>query len=1061
MKEKKFKDVKGFENKNTFFLFDQWETQLLHGAKNRYIYDIAFPTIPGKPVNYIFPNTQSYAGDTYTTFENLSQYGAHSVYLGYGYPGDLISFITDDDTQFYGARKNEINPKTWNNYTNTVNEEEMTFVFNENAIGYTDQVEQDNFGTIKLANWVDFFRSGYLEFSIKTTKQNCIIASGTSEIDSRNLASNPLFITGASTQAGASVTSLFVDDTVQSNHPVTQDYPYYLGNSPDGALINLNICIKDGKICIEYYDTYNRDNVNFTFIGNEFVADNEWHHVVVNFGRPGLIKQNGTKFNKKFIEIWIDSQLDKRFDSVVNEYQIFYPTVKWLFNNITECYYQVINNELDIENSVDVRPFSSNDDDFFIGLDNIIGTKDIFVRSVRSPANKIKAFSGALHTFAHGVNIPLSQYEIKKRFRLWKKQTKKYTTPINVTAKMVTPSVSANKKRALKLYWDNLVSVGKHGVELDNNFEVECYSVINQTLNSKTDIFNLDKTNIKELNILKNVKVAVTDNVLVLGPGKVWTTNTEEAYYGIKKHNESAAQKNPKNNIDFDSTKGNYSGVELFKGPRTDLTISGLNLIKGDRILLTGQIKTEENGIWVFNGMGEYLTRDTDSLITENTKQTIVYVTDGYNKNTYWVLENAIESFVEPQKWYLSTAKNIDEIQYSPINVTRWKDYHGEDRFINLEEDIDISKYSLITFMNYPETNDEIFANFPNDPQALILKQYSLFLNSIKNVVTQGASIYVSSPKLATDLKIVKSVTYVDQQLQNSDLQSSSIDPFDINEDADQFFDTHRINKYNVATTVSGLTNKQTYLLTDFINYSPSNVNNYEQYHAKYSYRQFGLQQGDEFIIPSLTLREITNNDKLPGYKNNKKGSNQLITVEPQNVITGTTITKLQNNYYNGGTLISNPYDDNVTTLIVHNNQLLDNQPVQGKIFVNFVEDAYTMSRQEYNKSIIQTIPQNDPNETVSTRMWQYSTSRLNRLPRKINIRELTRFGQTKPTNGGGGPLIQAPSNSSNGMIRSSTDSQNIDYQSDLYPTEAEEIYSIQEIPTLSMTWLGLQWLAE
>jgi hypothetical protein len=128
---------------------------------------------------------------------------------------------------------------------------------------------------------------------------------------------------------------------------------------------------------------------------------------------------------------------------------------------------------------------------------------------------------------------------------------------------------------------------------------------------------------------------------------------------------------------------------------------------------------------------------------------------------------------------------------------------------------------------------------------------------------------------------------------------------------------------------------------------------------------------------------------------------------------------------------------------------------------VNCVEDGYTFSREEYNKAVIQVVPTPDSNETTATRQWQYSTSRLDRKPRQINVRELTKFGQTTPSNGGGGPFIQAPSNSSNGIIRSQSDSGNINYQSDLYPETSEEIYTTQVIPVLSMTWLGLQWLAE
>lgn len=308
---------------------------------------------------------------------------------------------------------------------------------------------------------------------------------------------------------------------------------------------------------------------------------------------------------------------------------------------------------------------------------------------------------------------------------------------------------------------------------------------------------------------------------------------------------------------------------------------------------------------------------------------------------------------------------------------------------------------------------------------------------------------------------IVKNFDYIDQEVEIGDGRSALTNPFEPNEPAERYFDTHRQNLYHVATTVSGLTNKETYVLTDFINYIPSDVNNFEQYHAKYSYRQLGLQQGNEFIIPTLSLRNVANNKDLPGFKENQRNIKPIAAVNPSNLLAGTIVTKFSNTYYNDAEIINNPYDDYATTIIVHNNQTLNGQPITGKIFVNCVEDGYTMSRQEYNKAVIQVIPQNEINESTATRAWQYSTSRLNRSPRKINISQLTEYGQTTPTNGGGGPLIQAQTNSSNGIIRSESDRGNLNYQSDLYTREEEEIYPLQEIPVLSMTWLGLQWLAE
>jgi hypothetical protein len=321
--------------------------------------------------------------------------------------------------------------------------------------------------------------------------------------------------------------------------------------------------------------------------------------------------------------------------------------------------------------------------------------------------------------------------------------------------------------------------------------------------------------------------------------------------------------------------------------------------------------------------------------------------------------------------------------------------------------------------------------------------------------------LYVSSPRLAQDLKIVKTFTNVPQYLETSDPSSASLSPFEQGETSERYFDTHRNNKYSLTTEIAGLTNKQTYILTDFINYLPDNTYDYEQYHAQYSYRPLGLKEGNEFIIPGLALRSITENKNLPGFKNNQRGTKDILAVAPQDVLSGTVVTQLANTYYQSGSVVNNPYDDYATTIIVHNNQSLNGQPITGKIFVNCVEDGYTFSRKEYNNAVIQVLPTPDVNETTATRAWQYSTTRLNRFPQRVTVAQLTEFGQTTPTNGGGGSFIQAPTNASNGIIRSETDRNNIDYQSDLYPKEAEEIYPLQEIPVLSMTYLGLLWLAE
>jgi len=1039
MIEKSFNDITGFSDKNTFYQLDQWETQTLHGAKNRYIYDFSFPALQDKTYE------ESLAAFEQKLLTNLSP---SANFSNYGTPGGKAEYVGSLGTDL------------------SINQDEGVISVNQDTLMFLNARKDTVFAT-QFAEKVEHFRSGYVEFTIKTNKQNCIIASGSSQVDASDL-NAILWMFGSSMNVGTTISTLFEGDTVSPLGLVSEDYPYYRADSFDGALFNLNLIIKDGKLAVEYYDEFNRDDVNFLFVGNEFIADNSWHHVVINFGRPGLIKQNGTKFNKKFVEIWVDGNLDKRFDDKVNEYQIFYPTVKWLFNNVKDVVFDALS-MLDIETNMDIRGFADGSalDQFGSGsgTERTIGNNEfedrisIFNNGVASSNFAKNAFQGSIHTFAHGINIPISQYEIKRRLRLWKKETKKFAKTLDVNASFVMPTVTTNSKKALRLFWDGLLDNAKDGLELDKNFQVETLSVINMTSSSKTENLNLDTAiNKKETKVLQDVRVVLTDNVLVNGPGMVWFANTQEAL-AMNNRDMHATQVSPKAR-GFDSVQADLSTVNRFVGPRTDLVFSGIVLNSGDRILLTNQIKTEENGIWIYNGLDRYLTRATDSLISDSSKINVVYITEGYFSGTYWKLTKTFDSLTSPQKWVKVNVSDLGSIYADFTTTSSWKDYHGESRLIDINYDVDLAKYDVVTFVNYPERNEQIYEMFPNDTEQDVIKMYKNFIASLIDACSDGANLFVSSPKLAEDLGIVKKFIKIGQEIEDGDGRSAVVNPFQFGEPAERYFDTHRQNYYHVDTVVPGLTNKETWVLTEAINYIPKDEYDYEQWHLKYSYKQFGLQEGNEFIVPSLPIRQVATKDYLPGIRDNARLDGGINVVAPQDVLVGTVVTSLANNHYHGSTVVANEFDDHATTIIVHNGQLLRGKAITGKIFVNCIEDGYTMSRKDYNKAIIQVIPTNDPYETNSTKQWQYSTSRLNRLPKRVNVKELTNYGQTTPTNGGGGPLVQAATNSSNGIIRSVTDSGNKDYQSDLYPQESEEVYTLQEIPVLSMTWLGLQWLA-
>lgn len=879
----------------------------------------------------------------------------------------------------------------------------------DNGPDKTVPVIEDNV-LIYLNKSTQEFRSGYIEISFKTNKQNCILGYGSSIINFEEV-----YLPNST-----------VIDTTKTGHRKTIENPS-VSNIYNNQFITEDIAadtneiifgIKDGKLNIKYNDKYGIDANSFELTGNITVANDQWHHVVINFTRPGMTNSHAHKTKEKEIEFWVDGKLDKKFTNILND-QIFLPTISWLGYNPTE-----ILNKVEMNNFY--KSFMFNDENN-IALNKL---SNKIYSGAWGYVDTTNSFNGSIRTFANGVNIPLNKFEIAERYKYWSYDETAFRDSLTASAKMSTPIVSVNKKRALKLFWNNIEN--KNGIELDNNFIIDSLCVTHKNNNSVTETYNMDLARNKTFNTLPDVRIAIKSNVPLWGPSA--------------------------RNTSTNTSNGNNLSDFTFANTLFNLTFSGVELNVNDRILLTNQINKSENGIWVFNGKGASLTRPSDADSVTKINNSMVYVTEGYESQTYWILESNLESLNDPQQWTRLHSEPEDTIYAQPFFGSRWQNADGTERFIDLQQDINIANYDLIVFMNYPDTFTDIKTSADMESSFDIKKMYDNFIKSIKNVVVEGSSLYISAPLLATDLGIVDKFTSVPQLTEAHDKQSAMINPFQVGEDKSKYFDTHRNNRYILTTEVAGLTNKNTYVLSDFINYKNEEIT---EYHAKYLNRPEGLKQGNEFIIPGLALISSTENENLPGFRANYKGTKPINAVAPNDINSGTVVTQLANNYYVEDMPTTNPYDDYATTIILQSGDFIGNTQISGKVFMNCVEDGYTFSRQDYNKAFIQSLPQNDINENNQTRQWQYSTNRLNRLPRRINIRQLTKYGQTKPTSGGGGGFIQGPSNSSNGIVRSQKDSLNEDYQSDLYPTIEEEIYSVTEIPVLSMTWLGLKWLAE
>lgn len=1043
MKEFEFNDIVGSEDINVPVQLDVFESRILNKTIDKIphgrIYDFSDPLV-----------------------EIYGPGGSNDLDAGQGWKNSFYRAWSDSSVEnsFNNNAVLMVNGDTDYKFTITDTQQDITGEYNvpiwsSNAAIAVGQNTSSAFNaTTANDNTLKTFRSGYIELSFKTDKQNSVIFAGDAEYSGVDL--GPL---------GEALQFPSGNSFVGSNFPVAVDSKSSYLIDPNSGTTRLLVSLVNGKLNLSYQNKYGNNKREFQIAGNRNVADNAWHHVVINFGKPGVIREHGKKYNERFIEFWVDGQLDKFTTEHVNENQIIFPVPNWLMMDpalMMKLNQPSLTSDIDDNwwwarvwnNGEPVTPVvPATDTERFY---NNFTFNNFATRNFESAL--ASAFNGSIHTYANGLNTPLSKFDIKERYRLWSGNTRPAQQLFTASASIVSPVVSTNKKKALKIFWNNLMNEkSKNGIELDNSFQVHSYSISHKLVNSPTEVNNVDLASNKTINYLADVRVAIKDNVILWAPGTDFNAAGSNAWQYDPNTLKSTSA------LGLDADGQNWVYREKFRSSvYQNLYFSGVELKSGDRILLTNQFDKRYNGIYVFDSMDAPLVRSTDADSPNKIKNAVVRITDGYYKDTSWIMSSDVASLNDIQKWTeLEFHPTEETINSQPFYGERYVSDSFGARFIDLEEDVNIDEYDLIVFMNYPDTNEEIASHFVGYDTVEVKQKYEDFLTSLQNVVANGSSLYVSSKKLAEDLGIVKQFQEINQLSQESDSHSAAISPFEAVEPAERYFDTHRINQYGIQTTIPGLTDRETYVLTDFISYVPDNNYDNEQYHAKYSYRQFGLQEGNEFFIPGLTLRKITDNSKLPGYKQNQKDSFTIAAVKASDINAGTVVAGLANNYYNRTTVTTNPYDDYATILVVHNGQQLNGQPINGKIFVNCIEDGFTFSREEYNKAIIQVIPSGDANETVATRAWQYSTTRLDRKPQRIDIRQMTSLGQTTPTQGGGGAFIQAPSNASSGVIRSEGDRGNKNYESDLYPSVSEEIYSTQEIPVLSMTWLGLQWLAE
>jgi hypothetical protein len=278
-------------------------------------------------------------------------------------------------------------------------------------------------------------------------------------------------------------------------------------------------------------------------------------------------------------------------------------------------------------------------------------------------------------------------------------------------------------------------------------------------------------------------------------------------------------------------------------------------------------------------------------------------------------------------------------------------------RYLDIINDIDISKFDMIIFNNYPDQTFELDTTARNESVdsyfGLIEKNiFEDFVRGIRDAVDTGMSLYVTNPQLALDLGIIDRYEVVSQLNDKTKDQfySDTLSPTLVDQAYELGGNTHwtdasKNNKHRLLNTVANLTDWPAWMWKNTISFIKDNVffQDFLGFSRKWDsveWKENGLQVGDEFLIYGTTANA--------GYTTNEYN---ILAVPAANVKAGVAVTALANTYVKGLETLENPYKNYVTTIAVRPGDVLNGTQCGGKIFVNFIESTYSIAN-EYDHSV-------------------------------------------------------------------------------------------------------------
>lgn len=270
-------------------------------------------------------------------------------------------------------------------------------------------------------------------------------------------------------------------------------------------------------------------------------------------------------------------------------------------------------------------------------------------------------------------------------------------------------------------------------------------------------------------------------------------------------------------------------------------------------------------------------------------------------------------------------------------------------RYIDLINDIDLSKFDMIMFKNYPNdpaekdsfTGTEVVDEYFNLRESAIFEE---FVKSLRAAVDTGLSLIVANAQLALDLKIVDRVETVPDMDDNVG-QGNYSDPysptqmFGIPEAANLpvpptfreplgWQDTWKNNRTRIVNTHPDITDYPSVIKTQQAFWQSTDEFRWggaDRIFYRYENKD-ALAVGDEFVISTTGRRA---DDNRQGY----------LATPFENVKAGKIVTAFANTVRRGLDEIENPYRNYAQSIILEPGDVLDGTQVGGKIFVNFTEE--------------------------------------------------------------------------------------------------------------------------